>query len=187
MTQSAGVFEVAPPQAARARPRSVAVHVQRCGGVQCPPGTCNHDDEPEVRRHARPDAQPGGGMGTALDLADTDGATLDPAVAARMGRRFGHDFGSIRIHTGATAAGSAASIQADAYTIGRHVVMGEGRYRPGTPAGDRLLAHELVHTMQQVGPLPAGPWRVSSPSDPAEREADSLAGAMMRDDDGQRA
>ncbi|HEY5786418.1 MAG TPA: DUF4157 domain-containing protein [Microlunatus sp.] len=186
MTESASLVEVAPPARGQVRPGSVTVHVQRCGGVQCPPGTCNHDEEPEVHRHARPDAQPGG-IGTALSFSDTDGVALDPAVAARMGRRFGHEFGSIRIHTGASAAESAASIQADAYTIGRHVVMGEGRYRPGTPAGERLLAHELVHTMQQVGPLPAGPWQVSSPSDPAEREAHSVAGAVTRDDDGQRA
>ena len=36
-----------------------------------------------------------------------------------------------------------------AYTVGSHVVFGTGRYAPGTPDGQRLLAHELTHVVQQ--------------------------------------
>ena len=43
-----------------------------------------------------------------------------------------------------------------AYTVGNHVVFGEGQYAPGTNAGNRLLAHELTHTIQQTGGTPLG-------------------------------
>ncbi|KFN42966.1 DUF4157 domain-containing protein [Arenimonas oryziterrae] len=60
----------------------------------------------------------------------------------------GPDFSEVRVHTDATAARSAQALSANAYSFGRHIVMGAGRYAPGTPAGHRLLAHELTHSLQ---------------------------------------
>lgn len=65
--------------------------------------------------------------------------------------RFGRDFSQVRVHTGAPDAESARSVNAAAFTIGRDIVFGSGRYSPGTEAGDRLLAHELTHVVQQTG------------------------------------
>jgi len=42
-------------------------------------------------------------------------------------------------------------VDARAYTVGRHIVFGEGQYAPGTSSGRRLLAHELTHVVQQSG------------------------------------
>ena len=39
---------------------------------------------------------------------------------------------------------------AEAYTFGRHVVFGAGKYKPRTADGQRLLAHELTHVVQQT-------------------------------------
>ena len=39
-----------------------------------------------------------------------------------MEGRFGHDFGQVRVHTDGPAAASASTIQAEAYTVGNHVV-----------------------------------------------------------------
>jgi hypothetical protein len=66
-----------------------------------------------------------------------------------MEPRFGHDFSHVRVHTDARAAESSHDMQANAYTLGRDVVFGAGQYRPGTATGNRLLAHELAHTIQQ--------------------------------------
>jgi hypothetical protein len=63
--------------------------------------------------------------------------------------RFGRNFGDVRIHTGERAASSAEAINAVAYTVGRDIVFGAGRYAPSTAAGKRLLAHELTHVVQQ--------------------------------------
>lgn len=77
------------------------------------------------------------------------GAPLDAASRAQFEPRFGRDFGSVRIHTGERAAASARAVQATAYTVGRDIVFARGAYAPGTPAGLRLLAHELAHVVQQ--------------------------------------
>jgi outer membrane protein OmpA-like peptidoglycan-associated protein len=42
-------------------------------------------------------------------------------------------------------------VQARAYTLGSDIVFGAGEYAPETAAGQRLLAHELAHVVQQSG------------------------------------
>jgi len=66
-----------------------------------------------------------------------------------MEPRFGHDFSQVKVHTDAKAAESASAVNALAYTVGRDVVFGRGQYTTGTSEGRRLLAHELVHVVQQ--------------------------------------
>jgi uncharacterized protein DUF4157 len=83
------------------------------------------------------------------DALATPGRPLDAATRSFMETRFGEDFGRVRVHTGGKAADSANAVDALAYTAGQDVVFAAGRYAPGTAAGDRLLAHELTHTLQQ--------------------------------------
>jgi len=94
-----------------------------------------------------------------------------------MGARLGHDFSRVRVHADAGAAESARAVSALAYTVGPHVVFGAGRYAPETPAGRRLLAHELAHVANEgEGTLPsAGSLRIGSASDPEEAAADGMA------------
>lgn len=56
----------------------------------------------------------------------------------------------MRVHAGARAAASARDVQAQAYTVGRHIVFGDARYRPRTHQGRALLAHELAHVVQSA-------------------------------------
>lgn len=77
------------------------------------------------------------------------GTPLDAASRGFFEPRFGYDFGEVRIHSGRSAAQAAASIRARAFTIGRDVVFGEGEQNPISGDGRRLLAHELVHVVQQ--------------------------------------
>jgi hypothetical protein len=62
-----------------------------------------------------------------------------------------HHFGEVVIHTDALSAAAARSIDATSYTVGSHIFFGAGRFQPGTRTGDRLLAHELTHVVQQGG------------------------------------
>lgn len=80
------------------------------------------------------------------------GQSLDPGTRMAMEGSFGHDFSHVRVHTDAAAADSARTRAAKAYTVGSDVVFGPGRYTPETPAGARLLAHELTHVVQQGQP-----------------------------------
>lgn len=109
------------------------------------------------------------------------GRPLDVATRTTMEARFGHDFGSVRVHAGPTAAASTAALGAVAYAVGRHVVFDPPRYSPETEDGARLLAHELTHVVQQDLGRAAGvgaPARssVASHDDEAEREATALGG-----------
>jgi Domain of unknown function (DUF4157) len=79
----------------------------------------------------------------------TPGRPLDPSTRRAMEARFGYDFSTVRVHDDARAAASAAGIDAAAFTVGEDVVFGTGRYDPSSPAGRRLLAHELAHVVQQ--------------------------------------
>lgn len=66
-----------------------------------------------------------------------------------MESRFGFDFSSVRMHTDERAVQSAHLVDALAYTVGNDIVFEEGQYEPNTIEGRRLLAHELVHVLQQ--------------------------------------
>jgi hypothetical protein len=66
-----------------------------------------------------------------------------------MEARFGYDSSKVRVHTGEDATESTREMGARAYTVGRDVVLGEGRYAPSTNEGKQLLAHELAHVIQQ--------------------------------------
>ena len=63
--------------------------------------------------------------------------------------RLGYDFSNVRIHTNSSADQSAKSINALAYTSGNNIVFASNQYKPGTPEGNKLLAHELTHVIQQ--------------------------------------
>ena len=83
-------------------------------------------------------------------LAETKGAgnPLPPSTRAFMEAGFGIDFGQVRIHTGRSAGELSNEIRAEAFTHGSDIYFNQGRYR-ATPEGQKLLAHELTHVVQQ--------------------------------------
>ncbi|HWO23230.1 MAG TPA: DUF4157 domain-containing protein [Kofleriaceae bacterium] len=111
-------------------------------------------------------------------LSTAGGAALPAALRARMESLFGHRFAHVRIHTDAAAAQAAQAAGARALTIGSHIYFNHGQFAPGSEAGDRLLLHELTHVVQHDQgrlPQPSGAGvELSSPSDPAEREARAM-------------
>ncbi|MCU0491968.1 MAG: DUF4157 domain-containing protein [Chloroflexaceae bacterium] len=84
------------------------------------------------------------------------GQALDGGLQARMGSAFGVNLGLVRVHTDAGAATLARQFNARAFTVGQHIAFGSGEYRPGTPIGDALIAHELAHVLQQSAVHPMG-------------------------------
>lgn len=127
------------------------VHIQRFSG-----------------RTALPSISAPASVDTALS---SPGRPLEPALREDWEKRFGHDFGRVRVHTGATAERSARDVHAQAYTVGSHIVFGAGRYMPDSDAGRRLLAHELTHVVQKGAVLRrhAISPQVRGPDDPQEK------------------
>jgi uncharacterized protein DUF4157 len=79
------------------------------------------------------------------------GQPLDTGAREFFEPRFGSDFSEVLVHKDGRAAGSAGAVNALAFTVDRHIVFGAGQYSPGTERGNRLLAHELAHVLQQNG------------------------------------
>ena len=110
---------------------------------------------------------------------------LDGATRSFMEPGFGHDFSQVRVHANPEAAESADAVSALAYTVGQHIVFGDGQYAPDTDRGRRILAHELTHVVQQgAGLVEGAPARqeikVGEPYDLYERQADSVATKVMK-------
>lgn len=114
------------------------------------------------------------------DVLQGQGQQLDITSRRFFEPWFGHDFSRVRVHADRPAAESAQALDARAYTLGTDIVFGAGAYEPATKAGRELLAHELTHVVQQDGlaPVNGDVLSVSSPGDPSEAAADSVAHAV---------
>lgn len=77
-----------------------------------------------------------------------DGQPLDSGLRSSMEQAFGEQFGDVRLHTGPAAAAAARDIDSAAFAAGNHIGFAQGAFRPDTPAGRGILAHELAHTSE---------------------------------------
>ena len=84
------------------------------------------------------------------EVLRSPGQPLDAATLAYFEPRFRHDFSMVRVHSDGAAEQSAQDVRAHAYTVGHNMVFAEGSFAPGTGEGRRLIAHELVHVVQQT-------------------------------------
>ena len=89
----------------------------------------------------------GGGCPRCVPLY-SPGRALDASMAGRLAAAYGHDFAAV--HVDGPAAASAQALQAVAYTTSGHIVFAPGRYAPDTARGQRLIAHEAAHVVQQA-------------------------------------
>jgi hypothetical protein len=77
------------------------------------------------------------------------GRALESKLAQSMSASLGHDFSRVRVHDGRLASEIAASLGAEAFTVGTDVGFAAGTYAPERHRGRSLLAHELAHVIQQ--------------------------------------
>ncbi|HSI59401.1 MAG TPA: DUF4157 domain-containing protein [Ideonella sp.] len=159
------------------RPAGAPLLLQRkcaCGNHTGGGESCAACEKEKLQRKG--DGQGGGGLEIPPEVhavLRSPGQALDGSARAAMERGFGHDFSDVRLHTGPQAAASARAVNALAYTVGRNVVFGAGQYAPGARAGQRLLAHELAHVVQQRSA--GGPTGVGHAHSPLENDADRAA------------
>jgi hypothetical protein len=155
----------------RAMSAAAVVHLQRMAGNLAVSRLLEDDSDADPSAHVRSAISSDGGS----PLPDHIRQTMEPAL--------GSDLSGVRVHTGGTAQQSAHALGAQAYTTGDHLVFGAGAYSPESPAGQRTLAHELTHVVQQrSGPVagtPIGGVSLSDPSDSFERAAEANADRVM--------
>ena len=112
------------------------------------------------------------------ELLSGGGEPLDEGTRAFMESRFDADFSHVRVHKDGEASKTAEGFSARALTQGSNIVFREGAYQPGTDAGERLIAHELTHVIQQNGDRPEasspdpGSVNIGEPADRFEQEAE---------------
>ena len=133
---------------------------------------------PRIDRRAEVDAAvDDGALASAFDLIQ--GASHGPSLPDHLARRFaaqlGVDVARLRIHTDASAAAAAATLNARAFTIGNDIYFADGAYDPDSEAGVRLIAHEMVHVAENQRGIAPTSSPVSQPGDHHERRADEFA------------
>jgi hypothetical protein len=164
------------PDPVPATPSSGAPVLRRkcaCEGSGAPCAACSAEHEDVLQRKSAGVVAPTEAPPIVHEVLASPGRPLDAATRTFFEPRFGYNFSRVRVHTDAKAAESARALNALAYTAGREVVFGAAGFSPGTPAGKRLIAHELAHVAQQAkGQLPAHRGS-SNPS--VNQSVDSLA------------
>jgi hypothetical protein len=143
----------------RSNPTAAVQRKCACGGTCDACQTQSHDEEAiriqmkaaDSNRAGDHDAPP-----IVHEVLRSPGQPLDAKTRAYFEPRFGQDFGEVRLHTGRDAAKSAEALHAIAYAHQSHIVFASGRYEPHTAEGRSLIAHELVHTIQQNSSAPSG-------------------------------
>lgn len=110
----------------------------------------------------------------------TQGKPLSVGEQSYFEPRFGRDFSQVRIHSNRDAASSAQALQARAFTSGNNIVFAAKQYDPGTPSGNRLLAHELVHVVQS-GIAAGNRWATHETNAGAHIAETMASGLIARD------
>jgi hypothetical protein len=110
-----------------------------------------------------------------IHAARGGGGSLDPGTRGAMESALGADFSGVRVHTDARADSLSRALGARAFTTGRDVFFRQGEFSPATPGGQKLIAHELTHVVQQAATPVQRRLTLGAEGDAYEREAESLA------------
>ncbi|WP_211768149.1 eCIS core domain-containing protein [Kutzneria sp. CA-103260] len=139
--------------------------IQRCGlGSSC---DCDdHDKAAGVQRDIH-------------RITSSGGQPLPQATRRHMEGALAADFSGVRVHTGPDAQQAASALRARAFTSGNSIMFAANTYQPGTHEGDRLLAHELAHVVQQSSGVQLASIDGGA-TDPLEVAADKAAAAAVK-------
>lgn len=88
---------------------------------------------------------------TQLQNSKGSGQPLDKRTQQYMEQSFSTDFTSVKVHTDNSAVQMNQKLGAQAFTNGIDIYFNQGKYNPATKNGNKLLAHELTHVVQQNG------------------------------------
>lgn len=110
-------------------------------------------------------------------FGSTDRTPVPDAVRSRVERSLGTSLEGARLVTGAEGDAVTRATDAEAATAGDSIFVSRDAPPLSSPAGEQLLAHELVHVAQQRDATRVDADKVSAPGESHEREADRGATA----------
>jgi hypothetical protein len=136
-----------------------------------------------VKHHSRPSEATHRPFNEA-SVASPRARGLEPDLKNTLEPRFGHRLDAVRVHADDESARLAQALEAKAFTFGQDIFFGDGWYQPHLERGQRLIAHEVAHTIQQAqtpqstatDPVSLG---VTRPGDAVELEATRAADAVV--------
>lgn len=136
---------------------------------------------PHIQRYTEPSAAEKSTLPASVDrVLASAGEPLESTLQHDMASRFGHDFSQVRVHADSAAEQSARDVNARAYTVGHQLVFGAGQFAPHSREGQRLLAHELTHVVQQSGLRGEGSGPGGLSADPASPRDNLPAPSLMQ-------
>ena len=110
------------------------------------------EEEPEVQMKNEPEpTQTSGDLESRLNSSKGGGTPLSEDTRTSMESSFGADFSGVRIHTGSNSVQMSQELGAQAFTHGSDIHFNSGKYDTSSSGGQKLLAHELTHVVQQGG------------------------------------
>jgi hypothetical protein len=115
------------------------------------PSLARSQSQQRLRSHGPEGGDVDPAISRQIQSAQGKGDPLHEPVRRRMEQGFGTDFSGVRVHTDQRADTLNRSLNARAFTTGQDLFFRQGAYNPTSQSGQRLLAHELTHTIQQGG------------------------------------
>jgi hypothetical protein len=85
----------------------------------------------------------------AIQRSRGTGRVLPEQIREPMEQAFGTDFSRVRVHTDAESDRLNQILNARAFTTGHDIFLRSREYNPGNLQGQKLIAHELAHAVQQ--------------------------------------
>jgi hypothetical protein len=131
------------------------LQMKRKSAIQMKCDTCKHEEElqrkPLIQRKADNSQAVSSELSQKIYSVKGSGHSLPNKTQQEMGAKIGADFNRVRVHTGSNAIQLNRELGARAFTVGNDIFFNKGQYNPNSGEGKRLMAHELVHTVQQNG------------------------------------
>lgn len=119
-----------------------------------------------------------------IEAARAGGTALPAPVRRRMEDAFGTNLGHVRVHTGPEAGRLSSALSAEAFSTGDDIFFGPGRFAPHDPVGEKVLAHEIAHVVQETGSTAVRRWsnpfkkifgsKKDTPPTPEEQKAQAV-------------
>ncbi|MCI4670781.1 MAG: DUF4157 domain-containing protein [Bacteroidia bacterium] len=113
---------------------------------------CGKEHEDPIQKSSEASSsEVSSGLESTLSSSKGGGSPLPEDTRTQMESSIGADFSDVRVHTDSSAVQMNRDLGAQAFTHGSDIYFNEGKYDTGSQGGQKLLAHELTHTVQQGG------------------------------------